>query len=68
MTQLEEIDHAMIALATMNYGCKWVEKRYGPQPSLMQWIESSNAYLDRRIAEVDLQLAKLDAMEDKTDG
>ena len=65
MTQLEEIDHAMIALATMNYGRKWVEKRYGSQPSLMQWIDSSNDYLDRRIAEVDLQLAKLDAMEDQ---
>ena len=68
MTQLDEIDHAMIALGTMNYGRKWVRKRYGPQPSLMQWIDSSNDYLDRRIAEVDLQLAKLDAMEDKTDG
>ena len=55
MTQLDEIDHAMIALAT----------RYGPQPSLMQWIDSSSDYLDRRIAEVDLQLAKLDAMEDQ---
>ena len=63
----EGIDDAMIALLTMNYGREWVQKHCGPQPSLVEWIESSNAYLDRRIAEVDLQLAKLYAMEDSND-